>query len=490
MEIDNNQPVVRLQAGKARGQLREGVAVFRGLPYGQRVDTASRLSDLKAPDAWQGELDATQLAAVFPQSRSRLALVMGDGIKDNPQSEDAFVVNVWAPENAKSLPVLFFIHGGAFVSGGGSAPWYDGERLAREEAVVVVTVNYRLGALGHLGTQPDIQGANRPVRDLLQALRWVQENIAAFGGNADQVTVGGQSAGAWYAWLLGMSPASKGLLRRNILMSLPKLPPMSQEEVHELRRSFGDFAGGLSIDSSLTVEQVLAAQMKVMQSAAAFGDVSASFRPAYEESVVPEWMFDITEAARNSHVSETLLGSTAEENASFFFRSEEVLSATEQRVRQWFEQSFGADADAVYDRCAKKRPGHTPYTQLVDAGSELMFGRIVPEIAQALTLNERSAYAYSFNVASGLPHLMSPHCMELPFLFGNRKDWSDAPMLTGVSEQVFEHVGGQIRRAIGGFVREGVPRDSSGAAWPRWDEQQRILTEMIASGVRRLPFVE
>lgn len=490
MEIDNSQPVVRLQAGKARGQLREGVAAFRGLPYGQRIDTTSRLSDLKAPDSWQGELDATQLPAVFPQSRSRLALVMGEGIKDNPQSEDAFVVNVWAPFQAESLPVLFFVHGGAFVSGGGSAPWYDGERLAREEAIVVVTVNYRLGALGHLSPETEPHGANRPVRDLLQALRWVQENISAFGGNADQVTVGGQSAGAWYAWLLGLSPASQGLLHRNILMSLPKLPPMSQEETQALGRSFNEFSGALSIDGSLTVEQVLAGQGKVMQAAAAFGDVSASFRPAYEESVVPKWMFDIPEAARNCHVSETLLGSTAEENASFFFRSEEALGASEPRVGAWFEKHFGADAHAVYERCANKRPGHTPYTQLVDASSELMFGRIVPEIAQAISLNERGAYAYSFNVASGLPHLMSPHCMELPFLFGNRMDWDDAPMLTGVSEQVFEDVGRQMRQAVGGFVREGVPRDSSGAAWPRWHEHQRVLTEITDIGVRRLPFVE
>lgn len=490
METNNSQPVVSLLTGKARGQWRNGVAVFRGLPYGQRIDRDSRLSDLKAPDSWQGELDAVHLAAVFPQSRSRLALIMGDRIQENPQSEDAFVVNVWAPAQAESVPVLFFIHGGAFVSGGGSALWYDGERLAREAGVVVVTVNYRLGALGHLGPDPEAHGANRAVRDLLRALHWVQENISAFGGNAGQVTVGGQSAGAWYAWLLGLSPASKGLLRRNILLSLPHLPPMTPAEANALCGAFGKFAGTPSIDGPLTTAQVLAGQGKVMQSAAAFGEISAPFRPAEEDTVVPEWMFDIREAARRSHVSETLLGSTAEENAAFFFSSEDVLDASEQVVRDWFGKHFGDEAGAVYEQYANKRPDHTPYTQLVDASSDMVFGRIVPEIAEALSLNGRGAYAYKFNVSSGLPHLMSPHCMELPFLFGNRKDWSDAPMLNGVSEHVFESVGRQMRQAVGGFVRDGVPRDSSGAAWPRWSEKQRVLIEIEAGGAHHLRSVE
>lgn len=466
MNREGEFPVATVKSGKLRGALRDGVCMFKGVPFGERVDPRRRASEIKPPTPWIGELEATGPGAVFPQFRSRLAAVMGDSISANPQSEDAFVLNVWAPANASGLPVLVFIHGGGFVTGGGSAGWYDGERLARDGNLVVVTVNYRLGALGHYVVGTDASQANRPVRDLLRALEWVQENIAAFGGDPGEVTVGGQSGGAWYAWLLGVSPASRGLLRRNYLLSLPIVPPMQAEEALAASRELSEFAGGKPFDA-LSTEEVLTAQMALMRARMAFGEVAVGFRPAFEPGLVPEWLFDFRRAAQAAHVGETLLGSTAEESTGFMFVDPLLVNADESTARAWYGRHFADDAPRVYAEFARRRPRHTPYTQLVDASSYMLFDVGVEQISQAYGENGLAAYPFRFDVESHVPNLMSPHCLELPFLFGNRQDWSDAPMLAHVSEAVFERTGRDLRAAVCGFARRGIPGNAAGGQWRR-----------------------
>ncbi len=480
MKNMNSQTIVNLQSGQACGQLRDGVLRFLGLPYGERENAQSRLSNVKPPAAWSGIRDATTPGPVFPQLRSRLALVMGDAIDANAQSEDAFIVNVWAPENAQNLPVFFFIHGGGFLSGGGSAAWYDGERIAREEKIVVVTVNYRLGALGHYTPDGLPANANRATRDLIQALHWVRDNITEFGGDPSQVTVGGQSAGAWYAWLLGLSPASRGLLQRNILLSLPHMPPMSEELTRSHCQLFKEQCAGKSLDE-LSIQELLEAQLKMLRALAAFGEVSVGFRPAVEEGLVPEYFLDFAQAAQHAHVTETLLGATNEENAAFMFQAPDALAASEQHVHEWYARQFGAQAQEQYALHAARRPQHTPYTQLVDASSDQLFANAVSQIAKACAAQKHTATAYRFNVQTQVPHLMSPHCMELPFLFGNRADWADAPMLANISDEVFERVGADLRQAVGSFVRHGAAR-ASGTSWPVYSQGQPKITEITESG--------
>jgi para-nitrobenzyl esterase len=487
MKLEEQTAIVRLKSGLARGTLRDAVCAFRGIPFGERIDPASRYSDIRPPASWHGEFDATRPGAVFPQLRSRLAVVMGDAISANRQSEDAFVLNVWAPASGERLPVFVFIHGGGFFTGGGSAAWYDGERLAREGRMVVVTVNYRLGALGHCAEERNPAGANRPVRDLLRALEWVQENIAQFGGNPADVTVGGQSAGAWYSWLLGVSPAARGLLRRNALFSLPVVPPMTPDEVLETSRELTAQAGGRNFDA-LSTDEILTAQVAIMRSRMAFGEVAVAFRPVFEEGLVPEWLFDFRRAAAEAHVSETLVGSTKEESASFMFVEPPLVGADEATVRQWFSRQFGDQAAQVYAGLAQRRPAHSPYTQLVDGSSYKMFGVGVEQLCQAFHAAGKAAYPYLFNVQSHVADLMSPHCLELPLLFGNRQDWADAPMVACLSDAVFEQAGTDLRSALGGFVQDGVPRDASGGPWQRYSPLSSWISEFKDSGVSARPW--
>ncbi|CAG2157619.1 Phenmedipham hydrolase [Cupriavidus yeoncheonensis] len=482
MKLEGQTAIAGLKGGLVRGTVRDAVCAFRGIPYGERIDSTSRYSDIRPPAWWHGELDATMPGAVFPQRRSRLAVVMGDAISANPQSEDAFVLNVWAPVSGNSLPVFVFIHGGGFMTGGGSAPWYDGERLARDGRFIVVTVNYRLGAFGHCAKEGDPAGANRPVRDLLRALEWVQQNIAQFGGDPADVTVSGQSAGAWYAWLLGVSPAARGMLRRNILFSLPIVPPMNHDEARHTSREFMEQAGGREFDA-LSTDDILSAQVAVMRSRMAFGEVAVAFRPAFEEGLVPEWLFDFRRAAREAHVGETLVGSTAEESAAFMFIEPPLVGADEATVREWYGRQYADQSARVYAELARRRPGHSPYTQLVDGSSFKMFGAGVEHLCQAFHEAGRAAYPFLFNVQSHVPDLMSPHCLELPLLFGNRQGWSDAPMIARVSDAVFERAGADLRSAVGGFVSDGTPQSAAGEPWQRYSPLASRISEFQDSGV-------
>ena len=170
----------------------------------------------------------------FSSDKSRLSSVLGNKPGEGNQSEDAFHVNVWTPSLTGSRPVLFWIHGGAWVTGGGALPWYRGANLAKNGDVVVVTVSYRLGALGTLYL-PGVTDGNMAVGDLLAALKWTKDNIAAFGGDSDNITVAGQSAGAWYTLMLTGHPEASRLFKRSIAMSYPgSFTPISKERAAEL----------------------------------------------------------------------------------------------------------------------------------------------------------------------------------------------------------------------------------------------------------------
>lgn len=482
MDVKEESVVVSLPTGAIRGKASQGVFAFRGVPYGERARPGDRLSEVMPPAAWAGERDATALGAVFPQTPSRLASVMGNGIERNPQSEDAFLLNVWAPQDAARRPVFMFLHGGGFLSGGGTAAWYDGERLARESGMVVVTVNYRLGALGHFTGASDARGANRAVLDLIRALEWVQENISVFGGDPASVTVGGQSAGAYYAWLLGVSPASRGLLHRNAMFSLPALPPLSPEDGYRTSLALLEAAGAQDI-GALSVNEILAAQSQLMRSRARFGEVSVGFRPVAEDGLVPDWLFDLPRAAGQAHVSASLLGFTADESTAFMAAAPDVLEASAPQVMAWFEARFGANAMQHYAAFAAARPAHTPYTQLVDASGYGLFGAAAREIACAFASTAKPVYPYRFSVQSRVPNLMSPHCLELPFLFGNRGDWLDAPMIASIPDETFENVGAAFRLAISSFVTKGKPATLPGAAWQPFDVAEPGIADIEDAGI-------
>ncbi|HTY93951.1 MAG TPA: carboxylesterase family protein [Steroidobacteraceae bacterium] len=224
--------VVATQTGQVRGVPADaagGVTVYRGIPYAAPPTGESRWREPRPPIPWSGIRDASVAAPGCMQGEPKSLLPWtAEFLHHGGLSEDCLYLNLWTPAHAAGdrLPVLVFIHGGAFTSGSGSVPLYDGTALARRK-LIVVTINYRLGAFGFLAhpalTRESVHHAsgNYGLMDQVAALRWVHANVAAFGGDPEQVTIAGQSAGAMSVYLLMVSPQAKGLFQRAIVESGP-----------------------------------------------------------------------------------------------------------------------------------------------------------------------------------------------------------------------------------------------------------------------------
>ncbi len=205
-------------AGPVRGRRQGEVAAFKGIPYAAPPFGPRRLRPPQAPEPWSGVRDAFSPGPPAPQPGYHPAMA-GLLVDAEAPGEDCLTVNVWTPEPGRTggrLPVMVWVHGGAFRNGAGSLPTYDGTRLAAD-GVVCVTLNYRLGAEGFL-LLPD-GTANLGLLDQIAALEWVRDNIAGFGGDPDNVTVFGQSAGAISITALMTMPRARGLFRRAITQS-------------------------------------------------------------------------------------------------------------------------------------------------------------------------------------------------------------------------------------------------------------------------------
>ncbi|WP_151734415.1 carboxylesterase/lipase family protein ['Paenibacillus yunnanensis' Narsing Rao et al. 2020] len=206
--------------GRLQGIPEEGVCVWRGIPYAAPPVQERRFAPPVPPESWSGVRDAGEFGPVSLQPVSTNGMRFAGTTP--VYAEDCLYLNVWSPaEEGEKLPVMVWIHGGTFVTGAGSQPMFEGSALARSGRVVVVTVNYRLGPLGflHLAPLGGDFASNLGLLDQISALRWVQDNIGAFGGDPAQVTVFGESAGSMSIAALLAMPAAKGLFARAILQS-------------------------------------------------------------------------------------------------------------------------------------------------------------------------------------------------------------------------------------------------------------------------------
>jgi para-nitrobenzyl esterase len=216
------QPVVSAPAGAVRGEALDGVNVFRGLPYAQPPVGRLRWRPPAALAPWRGTRDAAAFGPVCPQLGGRPGSIYFEQLP--AMSEDCLTLNIWAPANARNAPVFVWIHGGSLVSGAGRQIMYDGAAMARR-GILVVSINYRLGILGYLA-HPALSAESREgvsgnygLLDQVAALRWLNRNIASFGGDPANLTIAGESAGALSVMYLMAVPQARGLFARAIMQS-------------------------------------------------------------------------------------------------------------------------------------------------------------------------------------------------------------------------------------------------------------------------------
>src|SRR4051794_18965023 len=228
-------PVVETAAGKLRGIASGGISAFKGIPYGAPTGGANRFMPPQPPAPWSGIREAASCHAQAPQMpgrperRPELRTILGPA-DTSPESEDCLTLNVWTPgigpaaSNGAKLPVMVWLHGGAFAYGSGNRAVTDGANLARSGDVVVVSVNHRLNIFGFLhladlGGERYAHSGNAGVLDLVAALEWVRDNIAAFGGDPGNVTIFGESGGGGKVSVLLAMPRARELFHRAVIQS-------------------------------------------------------------------------------------------------------------------------------------------------------------------------------------------------------------------------------------------------------------------------------
>lgn len=412
---------------------------------------ATRTGGRFAPLAGMASLHAED-PALFPQTPGSLDWLLGPALQELPQSEDAFQAAVFAPEGAADLPVLVFLPGGGFVSGAGTVRWYDAQHFARTQNCVVVVVNYRVGLLAH---NERVGGGNLVPEELLLALFWVQEHARALGGNPQDVTLAGQSAGAFWAFVLAQLPEARGLFQRVYLGSLSYQPPMDQVAAAEREQVLEQALEGSSLDKAST-EQLLLGGGALAKHWAGRG---LGLYPSADDRV-PADLFDVRVAAARLHVDQILLSHTANEASAFIGMAPEQAFA-EQSVRGFIGDHFH-DPEQVFATLSAENPNATPKQLMVQAMTLHQIQLYATELADAAAEAGKQVQLFTFNVASPLPNAGSAHCFDLPFLFGDRRQWSDAPMLNGLDDEGFNSAATEFGSIVGSFVRQGLSRGAAG----------------------------
>ena len=473
---DEQRPVVGTERGRVRGVVEGPVAAFRGIPYAASPVGALRLAPPAPHPGWTDVREAARSGPAAPQGPSRLEAVMGRRVPD--WDEDGCLnLNVWAPagalaEGAPPRPVLLWWHGGGFSSGSGGWAWYDGARLAARGDIVVVTANYRLGPLGYLYA-PEVGAANLGSQDQAAALRWVRDNIAAFGGDPGQVTVGGQSAGAYSALALAVDPATRDLVHGVIAQSGPwGLEPADPEVAAEIAAEYlrilevdaaGDVAGQLR---ALPVQRLLTGYAELAAARARLGDIAPPMYPVLGAGLpvaLSTAVRDGALAGRN-----LLVGTVEHEMAAFHAGNRAVQALGRDEVLALLAVELGdpAAAERAYADRASGRPDVKPARILTELATDRMFADGVTELAEHCTAGGGSAYAYRFSrrPPGDDGTLGAVHCAELPFVFDTLDAYPDAPMLGAVAHGDRALARG-VSGAFAGFVGTGSPNAAGLADW-------------------------
>lgn len=314
-------PIAATSYGRLQGRQAEGVNIWRGIPFAAPPVGALRFKAPQPPEPWDGIRDAASFGPVSHQPPDTKGTRFGE---PPLHSEDCLYLNVWSPaEGGAGLPVMVWIHGGTFLTGAGSQPLFDGTSLAADGQVVVVTVNYRLGPFGFLHLSPLGGGlaSNQGLLDQIAALEWVQDNIAAFGGDPGRVTVFGESAGSMSIAALLAMPAAKGLFARAIMQSgaAQSLAPQQAEAVSAaLLAELGIAPGGdPSALFTLPAEQVLEAAERMTLKLTG-GSLSMLYQPVIEPQTLP--VEPAAAIADGSAREVALLIGTNRDEGNLFFR--------------------------------------------------------------------------------------------------------------------------------------------------------------------------
>lgn len=493
--------VVEVSGGRVQGVERNGVWSFSGIPYAAAPVGERRWRPPAPPEPWGGIRECDTFGPAAPQAQGFMDEALG-GIPGE-FSEDCLNLNIWSPGlDDVRRPVMVWVHGGSFMTGTGSSGLYRGGVLSREGDVVVVTINYRLGLLGFLAHpvleesgQTWLDGrdwagcGNWGLADQVAALAWVRDHIAGFGGDPDNVTLFGESAGGMSVSTLMATPAATGLFHKAIVESGPPYTCTIEVAADRAERLAERLGVPCTRDAlvALPPERLVAAGNEYSNEDGGV-DAGLLMTPVVDGGLVPVAPAEAAAAGTAAAVP-LLIGTTRDESAFFALGSPKLMSLDMGGLRRWMRRitpdQESADGVIATVQTARSERGESiePRDLWSAIATEYVFrvGTVRFASAHAAAADPGvGTFAYLFTWSSpafdGV--LGSCHALEIPFVFGTLKNEA-IQAFSGGGEDAFA-LSGAIRRAWTSFARTGVPEcavpGAGSASWARWDPVVRPTT--------------
>ncbi len=487
------QPIIQTRSGKLRGAIQDGIAVFKGIPFAAPPVGQFRWRPPQPVAAWQGVRDASQFGANCAQAGwPRKAGTIAEG-----SSEDCLYLNIWRPAEAtpdKKLPVMVWIHGGAFVFGSGSQPDFSGTHFARQ-GVLLVTFNYRLGRLGFFAhpalskEHPDEPKGNYGYMDQIAALQWVQQNIGAFGGDPNNVTIFGESAGGVSVHSLLTIPAAKGLFHKAILQSSggrdgiltgrpmnkdnsDKFYPISAEStgINFARRHKIEGADAVALDKlrSLSVEEIVDGGAETDGD----GGLRIYSGPILDGKLVVETFQTAYSAGRLPKIPIIIGSNSAEVQGGFA-----VNAASKEELLSMFG-SLENKAKAAYDPDGKREL----VEMLTMVGTDKVWAEPARFTANAFAQKGAPAYVYIFSyVPDSLKKQMrygAAHGSEIAYVFNNLDTRRGVSAINSTDQKVAE----TMNTYWANFAKTGNPNGKGLPEWSVFKPKKQTVLEIQPDG--------
>jgi para-nitrobenzyl esterase len=480
-------PVAETTLGSLQGTASDGVLVFKGIPYAAAPVGTGRFRPPTARAPWTGVREATAYGPSCPQAFGagsenpgmlEMFRTWGMHPKEDVQDEDCLVLNLWTPALTGARPVMFRIHGGGFAIGSGSWAWHDGANLVRRGDVVVVTVNHRLGALGYLYLDdllgPDYAGSgNAGMLDLVAALEWVRDNIAAFGGDPGNVTVFGESGGGYKTSILLAMPPARGLFHRAIVQSGPGLAVRDPEGATATSQALLDEIGVTVEDPSKLGELPVQAILDAERAISGGGQAGLGMSPVRQAGVIPADPGDALAAGDASGIP--VMVGTMRHEATMFLALEGAAtgalpSVDETALLARVTALVGEGAADLVAAYRAEQPDVSAFELLAVIQSDQMMRR------GSVTLAERKLAGggepvYTYLVTWKSPAMdgfvMASHGLCVPLTMDN----------THTTPAVDTPEGREVANAMSeawlAFARTGNPDTSALPEWPHYSLERR-----------------
>ncbi|KAI9745008.1 MAG: hypothetical protein M1818_001286 [Claussenomyces sp. TS43310] len=506
----NRPNVVRTNAGLLKGSFEDSVHIFRGVPYAKPPVGSRRFRSPMPLNHWDGVRDATNFGpASYQVNRHNLSKVtdlvesmdpgvpgimswpayVGKTYNQENTSEDCLYLDIWTPNVGpkQKLPVYLYYHGGANAVSSGSFNLERGANLAREENMIVVRPTYRLGALGWVNfsliSDKLPEASNLGVKDQIAALTWVYDNISAFGGDADNITIGGESCGATAVSHLLTNEGAREMIRRAVLQSLSPFNVWCTQQKEEAIVVARQYMELLQIDDPIGLmdmdpDRLLAVHNVLLRRFPA--DFNVAWRPlgaVIDGTIIPENPACFLSKGQYPRKDfELMIGFAKDEWQFFRGHSDTAQHGTEDAVIAVLSQVFEKDkAKYVYNSYKALYPSHTPGHVLGDVMSMEFFkysSLCIAEnfAAQGLPVH---VFQFSYDLPGHGGYLRAVHTGDMPFIWRNytEQDLTSWSSFDGIDRENMARVSAEMGKMYGAFIREGNP----GSIWPSFDASAQTI---------------